>query len=127
MCRALIHHVLLLDMNGNISGAMLCLFCLFNCLVLHLTNTFLRQVQQSRPASACLFPTPRLNLVLTHGVPSTFRGGVYFGYIRSRNCVPIAFTVESPPAQGTRSNGCCLYRFHEYAPLFSHINDSFVM
>ena len=30
-----------------------------------------------RPASACSFSTLRLNLALTHGVPSAFRGGVH--------------------------------------------------
>ena len=52
----------------------------------------------------------RLNLVLTYGVPSEFRGGsiyetairhrVSHEFIGSRNCVPLAFTGESPPAQG---------------------------
>ena len=55
----------------------------------------------------------RLNLVLTYGIPPDFRGGVHlFIYNRltpsgqsrvyqvSRNCVPMAFTAESPPAQG---------------------------
>ena len=52
----------------------------------------------------------RLNLVLTYGIPLEFRGGVHLfiytairhrvspKYIRSRNCVPMAFTAESPPA-----------------------------
>ena len=30
----------------------------------------------SRPTSACLFSTLRLNLVLTHGVPPAFRGAI---------------------------------------------------
>ena len=54
----------------------------------------------------------RLNLVLTFGISPGFRGGVYFffltairdrvsaEFIGSRNCVPMAFTAESPPAQG---------------------------
>ena len=54
----------------------------------------------------------RLILVLTYGVPPEFRGGVYFfilnrhtpsgqsRVIGSRNCVPMAFTAESSPAQG---------------------------
>ena len=54
----------------------------------------------------------RLNLVLTYGIPPDFRGGVHFfietairhrtspEFIESRNCVPMAFTAESPPAQG---------------------------
>ena len=54
----------------------------------------------------------RLNLVLTHGIPPAFSGGVYIyvktarrhwvspEFIGSRNCVPMAFTAESPPAQG---------------------------
>ena len=54
----------------------------------------------------------RLNLVLTHGIPPDFRGRVHFfiqtaihhrlspEFIGSRNCVPMAFTADSPPAQG---------------------------
>ena len=54
----------------------------------------------------------RLNLVLTHGIPSDFRGGVHLfmytailhwvsaEFIGLRNCVPMAFTAKSPPAQG---------------------------
>ena len=36
-----------------------------------------RRVQSSRPASACSFSILRLNLVLTHGIPPDFRGGVH--------------------------------------------------
>ena len=56
----------------------------------------------------------RPNLVLTYyGIPPEFRGGVHIylfyaairhrlspEFIGSRNCVPMAFTAESPPAQG---------------------------
>ena len=54
----------------------------------------------------------RLNLVLTYGIPPDFRGGVHsfiltairyrvsLEFIGSRNCVPVAFTAESPLAQG---------------------------
>ena len=54
----------------------------------------------------------RLNLVLIYGIPPDFRGGVHLfietvihhrdspEFIVSRNCVPMAFTAESPPAQG---------------------------
>ena len=52
----------------------------------------------------------RLNLVLAYGIPPEFRGGVHYEtairhrvspeFIGSRNCVPMAFTAESPPAQG---------------------------
>ena len=56
----------------------------------------------------------RLNLVLTYGIPPEFRGGAASIYsfitairhrvspefIGSRNCVPMAFTAESPPARG---------------------------
>ena len=44
------------------------------------------------------------------GIPPEFRGGVHFEtairhrvspeFIGSRNCVPMGFTAESPPAQG---------------------------
>ena len=48
----------------------------------------------------------------TYGIPPEFRGGVHIfiyaairhqvspEFIGSRNCVPMAFTAESPPAQG---------------------------
>ena len=36
-----------------------------------------RRVQPSHPASACSFFIPRLNLVLTRGIPPDFRGGVH--------------------------------------------------
>ena len=54
----------------------------------------------------------RLNLVLTYDIPSEFRGGVHLfiqtairhrvspEFIGSLNCVPMAFTAGSPPAQG---------------------------
>ena len=54
----------------------------------------------------------RLNVVLTYGTPPDFRGGVHLfiqtaihhgvspEFIESRNCVPMSFTAESPPAQG---------------------------
>ena len=53
----------------------------------------------------------RLNLLLTYGVSPEFRGGVYLIKIHHshgvspeciglRSCVPMAFTAESPPAQG---------------------------
>ena len=62
--------------------------------------------------SLCSFSTLRLNLVLTCGIPPDFRGGVHIfiktslrhrvnpEFIGSRNCVPMAFTAESPPVQG---------------------------
>ena len=54
----------------------------------------------------------RLNLALTYRTPPEFRGGVHLSIstairhraspecIGSRNCVPMSFTAESPPAQG---------------------------
>ena len=54
----------------------------------------------------------RLNMVLTHRIPPDFRGGAHLfvltairhrvspEFIGSRNCVPMAFSAESPPAQG---------------------------
>ena len=54
----------------------------------------------------------RLNLVHTYGIPPEFRSGAHLfiynrhtpsaqsEFIGSRNCVPMAFTAESPPAQG---------------------------
>ena len=61
--------------------------------------------------------TFRLNLVLTHGIPPDFRGGVLFFYLNryirprlspkiigSRSGVPMAFTVEIPPTKGQKSS-----------------------
>ena len=83
----------------------------------------------SRPASACSFSTPRLNLALTHGIPPDFRDDVHL-------CLPlydigpvpslsghhaIAYRWRSPPRvcrhranspHGSSSNGCCLCRSH---------------
>ena len=70
------------------------------------------RVQPSRPASAYSISILRLNLVLTHGIPPDFRGGVHLciytairhrpspEFIGSRNCIPMAFTAEGPPAEG---------------------------
>ena len=69
----------------------------------------------------------RLNQVLLTGfLPSSAAASVYLlmtairhrvspEFIGSRNCVPMAFTVESPPAQGQKNlkavpNECCLGR-----------------
>ena len=50
-----------------------------------------------------------INLVLTHGILPAFRDGVCVfrqspsdqpESIGSRDCVPVAFTAESPPAEG---------------------------
>ena len=64
----------------------------------------------------CLFSTLRLNPVLNHGGSSDFRDGVHLfmppnspELIGSRNCVPMAFTTESP--QDSSSNGCCFFRY----------------
>ena len=69
-----------------------------------------RRVQPSRPTSACSISILRLNLVRTHGIPPQFHGGVHLfiltaifhrvspEFIGSCNCVPMAFTAESPPA-----------------------------
>ena len=70
-----------------------------------------RRVQPSRPAPACSFSILRLNLVLTGFLPSSAAASIYLyktairhrvspECIGSRNCVPMAFTAESPPAQG---------------------------
>ncbi|CAM9720244.1 unnamed protein product [Ascophyllum nodosum] len=58
---------------------------------------------------AFLFSTPRLSGV--YGILPNFRGVDLFipptaigsvpGFIRSRNCVPMAFTTESPPEQAS--------------------------
>ena len=47
------------------------------CLRSRLKIGFAKGVRLSRPASACSFSTPRLNLVLTHEIPPAFRNGVH--------------------------------------------------
>ena len=81
------------------------------------------QGRPSRPASACLLSTLVLNLVLTHGIPPTFRGGVHIfipptaigpvpslpGYAiayRRRALQRVRRYRPSSP-QGSSSNGYC--------------------
>ena len=71
-----------------------------------------RQVRPSRSASARSFSTPKLNLVLGHGLPSflplSATSPIYTinshwaspQFISSRICLRMAFTAESPPAKG---------------------------
>ena len=69
-----------------------------------------RRVQPSRPASACSSPhSGWIWCLLTGFLPSSAAASIYETAIRhrvspkfigSRNCVPMAFTAESPPAQG---------------------------
>ena len=82
----------------------------------------------ARPSSACSFPTLRLNLVLTHGIPPTFRDGVHL-YIPSTTIGPIpslsdhtiahrwrslprACRRRASSPQGSSSNGCYLFSYH---------------
>ena len=79
-------------------------------------NTFLSPFAPENLISRDRFGRPsrvillRLNLVLTNEMTPAFRGGVRsflppnrhrvsLEFIGSRNCVPMAFTAESPPAQ----------------------------
>ena len=39
------------------------------------------RVQPSRPASACSLSILRLNLMLTHGIPTDVRSGIHFFYL----------------------------------------------
>ena len=65
------------------------------------------------PRSLLISILERVNLVLTYGIPPEFRGSVHLliynrhtpsgqsrVYRVTRICVPMAFTVESPPARG---------------------------
>ena len=65
-------------------------------------------------------PVPRQPAHSPRGIPSDFHGGVLLfiytaiirhrvshEFIKSRNCVPMTFTAESPPAQGPQS--CYVY------------------
>ena len=87
---------------------------------------FPRQVWLYRLLSACSFSILTLNLVLTHGIPPEFRGGVHIflpaphtiGSVPSLSGHAIAYRLRSLPRvrwhrasspQGTLSSGCCLY------------------
>ena len=92
---------------------------IFSCPRLRLRIWF-RETGSAAPSRVSLFISMlRLNMVLTYGIPPEFRGGVHMpvftqnrhtpyairhrvspNFIESRNCVPMAFTAESPPAQG---------------------------
>ena len=96
-----------------------------------------RQVRQPRPASACEFSTLRLNIVLTHGIPPDFRGGVrVFLSPTATGSVPrfsghtITYRWRSLPrgrrhrassSQGSSSNGCCLCSYH-HGPIIAHLS-----
>ena len=101
------------------------------------------RVLPSHLASACSFSTLRLNLVLTHGIPPDFRGGVHLfippcilGSVPSLSGHAIAYRWRSVPRvrrhrasspQGNSSNGCCLCRSpwtNQCAPLFFHTHKS---
>ena len=83
-------------------------------------NSWSRETGSAVPsASACSFSTLRSNLVLTHEILPAFRNQrrrshicmyavkchrVSPEFIGSRNCVPMAFTAESPRAHSRWSN-----------------------
>ena len=61
-----------------------CQFCSWSAVPVHAGDFGLaRRVRPSRPASACSFSTPRLNLVPTNGIPPDFRGSVHYLFIPS--------------------------------------------
>ena len=93
----------------------------FTCPRSRLTIWSRERVRPPRPASACSFSTPRLNLVLTRGIPPDFGGGVHLytaihnraspEFIGSRKCV--LTLVRRHRANSSRgihssSNRCCL-------------------
>ena len=83
------------------------------------------EVGSGVPSRVTLLILLRLNLVLTHGIPPDFRGGVHFffktaarhrddsaEFIGSRNYVPMVFTAErvrrhraSKPQGGSNKGG----------------------
>ena len=76
-------------------------------------RTWFRETGSAVPSRASLLISIlRLNVVFTHEIPPDFRGGVHYLFetairhrvspelIGSRNYEPMAFTAESPPAQG---------------------------
>ena len=86
---------------------------IFPCPLSRLRIWSLRETGSAVPSRvSLLISIPRLNLVLTYGIPPEFRGGVHYlfktatrhraspKFIGSSNCVLMAFTAESPSAQG---------------------------
>ena len=85
--------------------------------------------------TSCLFYTLRLNLVLTHGIPPAFRGGVHLfippitigsvpnlyqvTHANTYRChsLPRVRRHRASSPQGSWSNGCCLFRYH-HGPFF---------
>ena len=61
-----------------------------------------RRVRLSLPASACAFSTLRLNLVLTHGIPPAFRGGVLFLFRQPPPCQSRVYHVTQLHTNGVR-------------------------
>ena len=85
---------------------------IFPCTGLHL-RIWSHETGSTVPSRASLLISIlRLNLVLTYRIFPAFCGGVHLfiqiairhrvgpKFIRSLNCVPLAFTAESPPGQG---------------------------
>ena len=100
-----------------------------------------RQVQPSRPASACSFSTLRLTLVLTRFLPISAAASIYvfippttIGSVPSSSSHAFTYRWRQLPRvcrhrtsspQGSPSNGCCLFRYHHgpiIVPLFSYIH-----
>ena len=98
-----------------------------------------RRVRKPHPASACSFSTLRLNLVLTHGIPPDFRGGVHLfippyaiGPVPSLSGHAFSYRWRSLPRvrrhrasspQVPVTGACCFCRSpwtNQCTPLFSH-------
>ena len=89
-----------------------------------------RQVRPSLPASICSFPTLRLNLVLTRGIPPALRGGVHLfipltaiGSVPSLSVHAIAHRWYLLPRVCRRraSIGCFLLRYR-HGPIFVRLS-----
>ena len=91
----------------------------------------LRQSDAHSPHSGWIW-SPLTGFLAPSAMTSTYtvnRHRVSPKLIGSRNCVPMTFTAESPPAQGqgfsrynSSSNGGCLFRFSPWTIFFMRLS-----
>ena len=105
-----------MDQPGKVANHVRCQLNIFPCPLSRL-RIWSRETCSAVPSRvSLLISILKLNLVLTYGIPPEFRGGVHLfistaiphrvspEIIGSRNCVPMAFTAESPPAQDQKTS-----------------------
>ena len=81
-----------------------------------------RRVRLSRPASACSFPILRLNLVLTHGIPPDFRGGVHYRHTPSGQSGVYRVTqLRTDGAHSREAAGMCVCFYVMYVCMYVYM------